>query len=378
MMNFSPLSWQFPNWHQHLSLTTLSKNLSCSHPQEETPVAQDQTPTTTDSQPKTVDTSIVCPIVKEKLMRGFFIDVINSGGYVINDKHVVIPPAQMPIEFNRDDKSFRDCLNSIKIEHKLNDHRKIEFQIKDLTTEQAINEGSAYKIALNFANEKHAGGGPGFHKAPDTHLFIYDRPSAKAQEESLSQRSDLMASLTQLPHTLKPDSSGSSSIRSFYVKAWDSRKMVYISHNHLFGVQNGPNFYQSRYLEEPKAVTFISSAASNHEDEEVDCSKNSDAHTDAKQRIETHLLAAALAASKRSNQDQPVELILGAFGCGVFAPKNNPNEYRQMIAEIYQELLPELQDFFDVITFAVPTFGKTDPLEPVVNNYKIFESTLKF
>ena len=36
-----PTSWQFPNWHQHLSLTQLSQSLSCSAPEEETPATTD-------------------------------------------------------------------------------------------------------------------------------------------------------------------------------------------------------------------------------------------------------------------------------------------------------------------------------------------------
>lgn len=319
------------------------------------------------------------PIVINNLKPGFFVDVLNNSGYVINGKKVLIPRAQKPTEFKRNKESFREYLDFLKTKYKISGVNKIKFHFKDLTTEQAINESNTSKIALNFANEHHAGGGPGFHKAKDTNFFIYDAPSARAQEESLCQRSDLMASLTQLPHTLKPDSSNSNFIRSYYDREFDSRKMAYMSLNHLFAVQENRDFYHSRYLEEPKKVAFITSAAANYGDKKsIDCSKNSKVYNDAKQRIETHLLAAALMAgiSKMDTPDQPVEIILGAFGCGAFAPRDNSNEYRQMIANIYKELLPELQGFFDVITFAVPTFGNTNPRNPVVANNQIFASVL--
>lgn len=311
-----------------------------------------------------------------KTIKPGFVDVLNNGGYLINGKSVVIPPAQMPKKFKRNSEDFKEYLDSLKKKCEVDEQNKIKFQFKDLTTEQAINEDSTSKIALNFANEHHAGGAPGFHKEQDTKLFIYDAPSARAQEESLCQRSNLMASLTQLPHTLKPSVRGYD-IRSYYDEEFDSRKMAYISLNHLFAVQIDQDFYQSHYLEEPKAVTFITSAAANYGNrEEIDCSKNSDVYNDAKQRIETHLLAAAEEAAEMKKLNQPVELILGAFGCGAFAPRGNPNEYREMIANIYKELLPEFQGFFDVITFAVPTFGNTNSSGPTMLNYKIFKRIL--
>ncbi len=334
----------------------------------------------TNNSQKPLDGSESLPKVTDKIKQGFFVEVLNKNGYLINGKRVLIPPAGRPEEFTRQEQSFKEALECLKRNHKIGDKEKIEFQFKDKSAEEAINESTAYIIALNFANEHHAGGGPGFHKDKDTHLFVYDAPSARAQEESICQRSDLMVSLTQLPHTLKADS-GTNFIRSYYINGFDSTKIAYISANHLFAVQGDKGFYQSHYLEEPKAVVFVTSAAKYYgNSDEVDFNENSNVYKDARRRIETHLLAASFEAAifKTENPTQPVELILGAFGCGAFVPQKNPNEYRRMIANIYKELLPEFQGFFDVVTFAVPTFGDKNPLNPAVVNHRIFQGILDF
>ena len=320
------------------------------------------------------------PTVPSNHQAGFFVEVLNSSGYVLNGQNVDFPPAGKPEKFERLEEDLAESLTKLQDKYFIRNDAAIAFQFKDKTTEEAIHESTAhFKIALNFANEEHAGGGPGFHKDPGTGKFKYDARSARAQEESISQRSNLMASLTQLPHTLKGDSNNQKFIRSYYNEEFDSRTMAYVSSNHLFAVQQaGEEFYQSEYLAQPKAVTFITSAAECYARVKIcDCSKESKVYNDAKQRIETHLLAAASSAGnfKQSHlrDDQPVELILGAFGCGAFVPQNNPDEYRRMIAEIYQELCPQFKGFFDVITFAVPTFGSKAAIDPAVINHRIFK-----
>ena len=320
------------------------------------------------------------PVVSQLLKPGFFVEVLNRGGYSLAGKDVIIPPAGVPVKFTpSNDKNFTESLSTLKGTYKINDQQKIEFQFKDRTTEEAINESSSSRIALNFANEHHIGGGPGFHKDEKTSLFVYDAPSARAQEESLAQRSDLLVSLTQLSHTLKADSPSSRFTRGYYTEEFDSRKMAYVSLNHLFAVQEGTDFYQSRYLSEPKAVAFFTSAGKYHgSSANIDCSQSSDVYLDARQRIQTHLLAAAFRAglSKAEKPDEPVELILGAFGCGAFAPQKNPDSYREMIAGIYKELLPEFHGFFNFVTFAVPTFGSADTSLPAVANHTLFKRVL--
>lgn len=301
----------------------------------------------------------------------YFVEALNATEYAVNGKVVNIPAASMPIKVSRNHAvtlqeeiaALKASLNLVERPHNL--------VYKDKSTEEAINERNGMaKIALNFANESHAGGGPGFHKDPITGLFVYDCQSAKAQEESMCQRSTLMGSLTQLPHVLVSDGIGSKMVRSYYTDSpgskvktpFDSRKEAYVSDNHLFAVQHQNQFYGSEYLEEPQAVSFITSAADYYGSEKViDTSENSAVYLDAQQRIETHLYASAVKAveMKQNNPEQPVELILGAYGCGAFAPQDfdSANNYRLMIGSIYKKLLPEFNGFFDQVTFAVPTFG---------------------
>jgi uncharacterized protein (TIGR02452 family) len=316
-------------------------------------------------------------INQESVKPGAFVDVLNAKGYSINGKKVRLPQASKPEKHARDPQiPFAAQLQQIKREISFQEPPPYTLLYKDRSTEQAIAEGATAKIALNFANENHAGGGPGFHLDPETQQFVYDTPSARAQEESMCQKSDLMASLVQLKHNLKQDFN-SLMIRSYYDEPFDSKVMAYTSHNHLFAVQGNHGFYSSHYLEQPRPVVFITSAAECYawHTGKLVCTKGSEAYLDARNRIETHLLASAKKAAemKQTDPERPVELILGAFGCGEFVPPENPDEYRKMIVGIYQDLLPSLNGFFDVITFAVPTFGSADPQSPAVRNYEIFK-----
>lgn len=78
---------------------------------------------------------------------------------------------------------------------------------------------------------------------------------------------------------------------------------------------------------------------------------------------------------KKQDAGKPVELILGAFGCGAFAP-SNAKEYATMMAEIYQKELPQFDGFFDEITFAIPKMGRTDPKDSFVRNFNAFNSVI--
>lgn len=321
-----------------------------------------------------------------------FIDVLNSGKYILNLMCILVPPAGNPATI-RHHRPLQETLATLR---KIGtSHTETKIRYADLSTEEAINvANNHFKIALSFANETHIGGAPGFHKDENGN-FVYDTPSACAQEESLSQRSTLMASLTKLPHTLVKDSH-SNMIRSVYgnlndpntASGFDSRITAIYSDNHLFAVQKPGKFYESDYLPKPQAVTFITSAAKCYNNEDVlDTSLNSPVYLDAKQRIETHLITAAYRAvtARQNNPRQQIELILGAFGCGAFVPRNitSANQYRQMIVSIYSELLPQFKGIFDRITFAVPTFGKNVPknLEQTedagILNHMIFKSVIK-
>lgn len=297
---------------------------------------------------------------------GLFVEVLNKRGYVLNGKKVTLPYPETAKKYDRQG-TLEESIKRLRETFKDTTHFQLKFE--NLTTEDAIVQSNGFTIALNFANETYAGGNPRFHWDKDKQEFVYDGPSSPAQEESIVQRSTLMASLAPLTDVClyKDD------LRSQYKEPFDSRVMAYVSDNHLFAVPDGA-FHSSRYLDKPKAVCFITSAACCYRERDAECSKDSEAYKDARARIETHLLAAAsrAVASKKERPELPVELILGAFGCGAFVPYKNKTAYRKMIAQIYREVLPSFHGFFDVVTFAVPSFGK--PNDP---NYTIFKDAVK-
>lgn len=345
--------------------------------------------------PKTVEPIPVASNEKD-CPHGFFVEILNSGKYSINGKVIQFPLASKPVLVTFNSNEVVNLKTSQLLAKKI---VKIEQEVQDMSTEQAINVRNDHaKIALNFANEECVGGPvPGFHKDPTSGKFVYDTKSATTQEESLSQRTDLMASLTQLPHDLEGNVY-SKMITSYYLnpenlnerKAFDSRKVAYVSDNHLFAVQSlrKNNFFVSHYLEDSaQPVSFVTSAATYYGDRnQIDCNPDSSdksvggltVYEDAFQRIQTHLFAAATKAAEIQKKDphQKIELILGAYGCGVFAPKGNANDYRHMIAGIYRDLVPKFEGFFDLVTYAVPTFnspkGSANEL-----NYHIFKQVLE-
>lgn len=325
-----------------------------------------------------------------------FVDVLNAGGYWINKQKATFAPAGAPIKFVRDDAlDITESIKALKAKHGITDENKPNPQIHSVnrTTEQAIEGSLHYPIALVFANPYAPGGVPGLYKdAAGKNVYLH--PSAKAQEESACLRSDYFNSVTQIGITPKQEENyfnaqiDNNLVRTSneYTTPLKSTTEANVSDNHLFAIQN-PNgiFHESSYLPEPKRVAFVVSAAQNYCDENyIDCRTHGSAYNDARARIETHLLAAAdkAATIKAQHPGQSVELIAGAFGCGVYAPKGNSNAYRKMVADIYKELLPEFNGFFDEITFALPTFGNSTDLylykyDPSVANHVIFRDTMK-
>lgn len=310
--------------------------------------------------------------------------ILNEGGYQIDGTSVKLRPAMKPQKIERAETELENQLWQLRGSNPF--HLKDEYistlknpiiQIKDMTTDQAICDGEQHTIALNFANEKHAGGGPGIYKDLKSNEIRWGRGgSAQAQEEALVNKSDLYLSLTLLPTT--PEQRGNDRMmRNYYEnEGFDSKAVAYISDNQLFGVQSG-SFYTTRFLKEPRDVSFVTSAAVCYGKQTIiDLKEGSEPYREATQRIQTHLLAAATKAveMKRKNPENSVELILGAFGCGAFAPKN-AREYAVMIAEIYHKEIQKFHTvFFDKITFAIPKLGNTDPNSPFVRNFDAFDS----
>lgn len=306
-------------------------------------------------------------------------DILNSRAYLINGKKVELREPSYPKKIERkQDESLEDLIQALRLEVVDFAAAPPNIQIKDMTTDQAIHEGDQYKIALNFANEHHAGGGPGIYKDIEEDKIKWGGTnSALAQEEALVNKSDLFLSLTLLPTT--PEKRGNDTmIRNYYANGgFDSKKTAYTSDNQLFGIQAG-DFYTTQFLEDPCDVSFVTSAATCYgSDRSVLVAKDFLAYKDAQERIRTHLYAAATKAveMKKLDSEKPVELILGAFGCGAFAP-NNARAYATMMAKIYKEELPQFDGFFDEITFAIPKMGITDPDSSFVRNFDAFNEVL--
>lgn len=304
--------------------------------------------------------------------KDFFVKLINAGGYITkNGKSVTLKSVENPEMFVRSRDECKQELELLRTQFPTIDPtKKPVISFEDKTTEIAINDSQAGRIiALNFANEFNAGGGPGVYKDEHGQLVFYSL-SAHAQEESLCQHSTLLRSLLMIPH--EGQHKIGRGYRNEYNESLDSANRAVITHDTLFAIQETDptilgehknKWHFSKYLDTPKEVTFITSAAYSYSSMKVDCAINSKVYEDAKRRMETHLLAAAKDAAefKTQNPDQTTDLILGAFGCGAFVP-GNKKEYREMIADIYFELLPQFDGFFDKVTFAVPSlYEKPNP-----------------
>ena len=66
----------------------------------------------------------------------------------------------------------------------------------------------------------------------------------------------------------------------------------------------------------------------------------------------------------------PNVLILGAWGCGAFAPKRNKTAYVEFMAKQFVELLKSVNKKYDIICFAIMNDGKPD------GNYNVFKTHL--
>lgn len=296
------------------------------------------------------------------------VKILNEQGYIIDGKEVKLqaPTKPVKVEIDRDKHTIETYIETLREDSGIKfTYAGPKIQVVASTTDQAIANGDQHKIALNFANPHHAGGGPNIHKDNKTGLLVWGGGgSAKAQEEALVAKSTLLSSLLLLG-THSEHKNGDSMIRNYFVddkgdeKGFDSTKEAYISDDQLFAVGGkdaaGNNeFYCSDFLEKPRNVSFITSAAQYYGGKDVPIGL--EVWNDAKLRIQTHLYAAALKAVelKKKDPSQPVELIIGAFGCGAFAP-GNVEGYVNMIASTYKEVLPYFNGFFDLVTVAIPT-----------------------
>ncbi len=318
------------------------------------------------------------PVDVNSPVKSTFVEVLNVRKYILGEKEFEFSKASKPIMVKRNAGSAAELQARFK---KLKLAKKeISYEVKDFSSEEAIEtrNGNA-KIALNFANEHHAGGGPSCYLDKDLNKFVFLSKSARAQEESLVKHTDLMDSLTQLAHVYEQRNEGDIA-RSFYEKPFDSKKEAYVSDNHLFALRaktetGAYKDFEDLEFVEPAEVSFVTSAAK-CVGSGTTVTKGDKYYQNQYERIKTHLMAAAEKALflKEGSPSKPVELILGAFGCGAFSPEN-AKQYATWTAEIYKDLLPEYKGFFDKVTFAVPKFGITDPKNAMVVNFESFRET---
>lgn len=316
--------------------------------------------------------------------------IINSKKYSVGGFEVQIDKGSKPEKFEATEgRSFeeevKDLQDNLRVLPKGKQTEKTVVEIKEATTDEAIYAARDRSlIALNFANEHHAGGDPGMCLDSNGRFQVTAEP-AKAQEEALSNQSNLLSSLVQLG-TTTGKYGNDPRIRNKYNEPFDSKTTVYVSNNQLFAIRakkpdGNYDFFQSHFLKSPVEVSFVTSAGAFYRGKSIAVSKESDAYKDAEARIKTHLLASAhkAMAMRMEQPNKPVELVLGAFGCGAFAP-TNADEYAKMIAAIYKELLPQFNGIFDKVTFAIPTNlgANTDANKKTTANYNAFAEVLGF
>ena len=188
------------------------------------------------------------------------------------------------------------------------------------TTVQALEYFGPNKVygVLNFASAKHPGGGV--------------LKGSVAQEEALARISSLYPVLKQCTEFYTPTSA------PYYTD-----KIIYSKPIYVFKNDYGDEI-------EPIECDVITCAAPNYSFDNFDIDK----HKEVLTRRFTKVLMSAIANNQRN-------LILGAWGCGVF---QNPPDIN---AQIFREVLNNYSNYFDEIIFAIP-----DDI-----NYNFFKNGLK-
>lgn len=186
--------------------------------------------------------------------------------------------------------------------------KKPDIEVTDETTISAakrliVEEGINEAVCLNFASAKHPGGG-----------FI---SGSHAQEESLARSSGLYASISQMKEMYEYNHRNKTCLHSDY--------MIYSPKVTVFRDD------ENELLDDAFCISFITAPAVNAEK----------IHSVMMSRIRKILLVAALHNNR--------EIILGAYGCGVF---KNKTEY---VAQYFRKVLHEedYKSLFDKIVFAI-------------------------
>jgi uncharacterized protein (TIGR02452 family) len=256
--------------------------------------------------------------------------------------------------------------------------------LMNATTNQAIEHytNQGLKVAaLNFANAYNVGGGV--------------LRGALAQEEELCRTSPMLYnSLMQFAlegHYYYKKDPNVRYISDQYPHAW-AEKILY-SDDVLIRYSNGtkgPDGYKK--LGKPYKSSFITAAAPNIRKKQYGSRIKKTLQPYLTKMIKYIYMAPLLANSLIEQSDQTHKgslwkpkkptnkfnnvnvLILGAWGCGAFAP-NGPvttpegTDYRYFIASLFYDILQEIDAKYDIVCFAIMKGG-------INNNYEIFENVL--
>ena len=181
--------------------------------------------------------------------------------------------------------------------------------------------------ALNFANASHVGGGV--------------VRGAIAQEETLCLTSPaLYHSLAALGHS---DGQGGYVYNSWGSPNWN--RCIIETTNVLFIRDNSLN-----RVHPYTAASIITAAAPNNKHTPI-----ARALQDADQ-IE-NVIRNMLALTYGKGYDV---LVLGAWGCGAFAPEHDKLQYTQMVASVFRKVLSSFPTQFETICFSIPDQDKLD------------------
>ena len=209
--------------------------------------------------------------------------------------------------------------NYFKFDTKIKKFLNANIKLVQKTTVEAIieNNGKVYGV-LNFASAKTPGGGV--------------LRGAIAQEEALARVSSLLPVINQCEEFYTPTSA------PYYTD-----KIIYSKPIYVFKDDNGMNI-------EPIECDVITCAAPNYNSGGA---YNYTDHKNIMTKRFTKVLKSAIVNGQRN-------LILGAWGCGVF--RNPPD----LNAQIFREVLDNYSDSFDEVIFAIPDD----------RNYQIFKDNL--
>lgn len=196
--------------------------------------------------------------------------------------------------------------NYFRIDSKIKRYSNANIKLVQKTTVEAIidNKDKVYGV-LNFASAKHPGGGV--------------LKGSVAQEEALSRASTLFPVISQCEEFYTPTSA------PYYTDKIIYSKPIYIIKND-YGIDI-----------DPVECEVITCAAPNYSFGTFDI----DDHVNIMTRRFTKVLKSTIENGQRN-------LILGAWGCGVF---QNPPDIN---AQIFSDVLNNYSEYFDEIIFAIP------------------------